>query len=240
MLFLSRSKSGGGCSPNCTDIRADGGTVAGIEYLEFRSSSVGPNDQAPMVIAFHSFGTPSSSMPAFDSWVGMAGGPVRLIVPKSPRVTSTHGYHTWFGSNRAGQEDQGALTAIMRQVHGEMADFICQITQCRPTEGLPVVVGSSQGGMMSYLMAALSPTKVRGAVAAAGWLPQSLWNLNTAPLYATHGTQDTIVPFARTAQFWATLEQNGAPIQTKTYDQGHVAVGPSWRRARLRELLGYA
>jgi len=238
LLFMSRG--GGGGSFTCDDVHASGGTVAGIEYLEFRSSSVGPNDEAPMVIAFHGFGTPSSTIKEFQSYVGMAGGPVRLIIPKSPRLTSKYQYHTWFGPNRAGQQDQKALADSMLLAHAEMAEFIRQITHCRPTEGLPVVVGSSQGGMMGYLMASLSPQAVRGAVVAAGWLPQSLWSMEIPPIYATHGTQDTIVPFASTKQYWDTLLASGAPIETKTYDQGHVAVGPSWRRARLRKLLGYA
>lgn len=236
-FFLGRGR---GCSPDCSDIRSDGGTVAGIRYLEFRSSNVGPNDEVPMIIAFHGFGTPTSTISAFKNYVGMAGGPVRLIVPMSPRLTSKNQYHTWFGPHRAGQDDQKALADMMVQVHGEVSDFICQITQCRPTQGLPLVVGSSQGGMMSYLMASLSPANVRGAVASAGWLPQSLWTANIAPTFATHGTQDTIVPYARTQQYWDVLLANGAPLETKTYNQGHVATGSSWRRARIRELLGYA
>jgi len=86
--------------------------------------------------------------------------------------------------NRAKQQDQAKLADIMLQVHGEVAEFICQITQCRPTEGKPVVVGSSQGGMMSYLLATRSAGDIRGAVLAAGWLPQSLWSAEVAPIYS--------------------------------------------------------
>jgi len=239
-LFLTRKK---GSSADCSDVQADGGVVAGIRYREFRSPGLGPNDPAPMLVRFHGFGSMSGTLTsAGKSWAGSrTHGPVRVIVPESPRLTDPNKYFTWWYL-QARSSDQAELARQMAEAGAEMDQFLRQIVQCRPTEGLPVVVGHSQGGSMGYLVATLSPGKIRGAVVASGWLPRSLWSPNIAPLLATHGTQDATVPYGPTSEHWAMLEGVNAPFESKAYSQGHDATGSvaSYMTKGVNRLFGYS
>jgi len=220
LLLGRKGGGGGGCNANCGDVSSSGGVVAGIRYREFRSEGLGANEEAPMLIRYHGLGSSSGSLDsAGKSWAKLVKGPVRVIVPESPRLTSPNKYFTWWAlPARTSKQDE--LAAQMSEAALEMNQFLCQIVQCRPTKGLPVVTGGSQGGSMSYLVATTSPGLIRGAVAAAGWLPQQLWSKNIAPILATHGKQDTTVPFNNTWEYWEYLGTD-TPFEAIAYDAGH-------------------
>jgi len=237
MLLGRRS----GCSADCGDIGAEGGVVAGIRYREFRSEGVGPNDRVPMLIRYHGLGSSSSSLnSAGKAWKNLVHGPVRVIVPESPRLTSPSKYFTWW-KLQARTSKQAELAAQMSEVALEQDQFLCQIIQCRPTDGLPVIIGGSQGGSMAYLLATTSPSRIRGAVSASGWLPESLWSKNIAPLLATHGKQDTTVPFDSTWEYWQHLGTD-TPFEAKAYDAGHTASSAmnSYMAKSVNRLFGYS
>ena len=230
-----------GCSADCGDVGADGGVVAGIRYREFRSEGVGPNDRVPMLIRYHGLGSTSSSLnSAGKAWAKLVHGPVRVIVPESPRVTSPNSYFTWW-KLRARTSKQDELAAQMSVAAAEMDQFLCQIVECRPTEGLPVVTGGSQGGSMSYLVATTSPSRIRGAVSASGWLPKSLWSKSIAPILATHGKQDTTVPFDSTWDYWEYLGTD-TPFEAVAYNAGHSLSSAMnvYMTKGVNRLFGYA
>lgn len=243
LLLLSRSSSDAGCDADCNEVRDDGGVVAGIRYREFRTEGMPANARAPMLIFFHSLASSSTALNNWGkSWAKNVKGPVRVIIPESPRVTSQNQYFTWFGSFQARTKDQEGLTKIMRQAGQEMDAFLCQIVQCRPTSGAPVVAGQSQGGSMAYLVATLSPARIRGAVAIAGWLPRALWNPAMAQTLAAHGTQDTVVPYSSTKEYWDIIQDAGAPLAARSYPTGHGLSGSifAYTKNSINELLGYA
>lgn len=242
LLLLSRGSSDDGCEANCDEVDDDGGLVAGIRYREFRTEGMPANAQAPMLIFFHGLGSSSASLDSWGkSWVQQVKGPVRVIIPESPRLTSPNKYFTWFGSFQARTKDQEGLTKIMRQAGQEMDAFLCQIVQCRPTSGAPVVAGQSQGGSMAYLVSTLSPGRVRGAVAISGWLPRDLWSPSMAKTFAAHGTQDAHVPYSSTEEYWEIVKNAGAPLSTKSFSSGHDFTGSifAYAKNRINELLGY-
>jgi phospholipase/carboxylesterase len=68
----------------------------------------------------------------------------------------------------------------------------------RPTRGLPIVAGFSQGGMLSYALALRAPDRLRLAIPIAGELPDPLWPAQPAsgkrlPIRALHGTADVVI-----------------------------------------------
>lgn len=239
VMLLGRK--GVGCSADCSDISSNGGVVAGIRYREFRSGGLGANDAAPMLIRYHGLGSTSASLnSAGKSWAKLVKGPVRVIVPESPRVTSPNKYFTWW-KLQARTSKQDELAQQMSVAAAEMNQFLCQIVQCRPTVGLPVVTGGSQGGSMSYLVATTSPGLIKGAVSAAGWLPQQLWSKNIAPILATHGKQDTTVPFDSTWKYWEYLGTD-TPFEATAYNAGHnlSSAMNSFMVKSINRLFGYS
>ena len=234
-------RKGGGCAADCSDVSPTGGRVAGIKYREFRSEGLGANEAAPMLIRYHGLGSTSGSLDsAGKNWAKRVKGPVRVIVPESPRLTSPNKYFTWW-KLQARTSKQDELAAQMSEAAQEQNAFLCQIVQCRPTIGKPVVTGSSQGGSMSYLVASTSPGYIRGAVSAAGWLPKKLWTRNIAPLLATHGKQDTTVPFDPTWEYWQYLGSD-LPFEAQAYNAGHSLSNQmnSYMIKGVNRLFGYS
>jgi predicted esterase len=219
---------------DCPPLNPDGDTLAGVEYLERRSADAPADAKLPMVIVFHSMG---ASPQGFVGFYKNLQSPARVITPRGLTTVGSGWGWTKFASKTKKQDE---FAAQLRWSAEQLAEFIRRITRCRPTSGRPIVTGSSQGGHMSYAMASLYPTKVRAAVALAGYLPTPLWNSKMAPTWGMHGRNDDGVPYARTVAYWDAMKERGAKLQTESYDAGHgisSAMSKDWR-GRVNDLLG--
>lgn len=217
---------------DCGGVGPEGGTLAGIEYLERLRGGARPDDELPMVIAFHSRGATAAGMTGMLKGIG----PARLIIPKGPHKTPQGGRVWWKVEIR---DDEDVVADGFAQMGAKMAQFIYEIIRCRPTYGMPIVTGSSQGGEMTYLMTNLYPELVRGGVAVAGWIPEPLWNVDMAPTLGLHGDRDTTVPYAWAKQFADTMIAEGADMQFETFDSAHgvsSAMSKAWLDG-IRDLL---
>jgi predicted esterase len=194
-----------------------------------------------MIIRFHGYASaPGTLDSAGKSWAGSRSGQkVRVIVPEGRHPTAS-GYYRWW-TKRAATPDQRELAEQMLREALAFRDFLCQIQDCRPTVGQPVLIGHSQGGMMAYVLSTTSPDLLTGTVAASGWLPRALWNPKMAATLGLHGTQDTIVPYADTVEYWEAMKDQGAPLATHSYDVGHNPTGGLYKgiTSGVRKLLGY-
>lgn len=214
--------------PNCSKIGTSEGELDGVRYVEHVTKGADPNAELPMLIVFHSlWANPKGSAP-FNMLP-----PTRIIRPYGPFQKNAS--YSWFSERAAGNQEE--LTASMKETAKLMVPFVRDIAQCRPTVGEPVVTGSSQGGLMSYLLASTAQPFVRGAVAVAGWLPEPLWNENMAPTVGIHGKNDTTVPYARTKQY---AEAMGFPFYG--YDAGHGVNSAMQKRwvGEVKRLLGFS
>lgn len=212
--------------------RRSGPCRFGLTYVERITGGANTADELPLVVFLHPRGAKPSG---FTSFAGRIKGRARVLFPGGPIVKS--GRHSWATVGTKG--DQAELTAQIRSSGQALADFISEAQRCLPTTGMPVVTGTSQGGNMAYYMASQYPHTIRGAVAVAGWLPETLWNPNMAPTFGGHGEYDTTVPYARTAAFWSAMQNSGADLGTKTFPVAHTTQGMgSWWGARVNQLLG--
>lgn len=216
--------------PQCdVVVPGSGGNVAGLRYLERVTPGTDPDARLPMIVVLHSKGSrPEHYAGTFYRHVGQ---PVRLIVPEGPLELGQN--REWFRLPGRTKK-QAELADQMLEASATLATFLTDITRCRPTVGRPVVTGSSQGGSMTYAIATLYPYLVRGAVALAGWLPAELWSPYMVQTVGLHGTKDTAVPFAKTAQYAAAMQERGAPFTFETYDTGHAinrAMQRDWRES---------
>jgi phospholipase/carboxylesterase len=89
------------------------------------------------------------------------------------------------------------------------------------------VVGFSQGGAMSSLLAFLYPQRIRKAGILAGFVPSGLDNLVSRrplegkPFFVTHGTKDEMVPIERARASIEILERAGAQVTYCEDNVGH-------------------
>lgn len=191
----------------CPPLSPSGGRLAGFDYLEFVTAGANPNTKLPMILFFHSLGSEPKGL---SHLLADLSSPARIIMPRGNEKWGS-GPAWW--PMRSKDEDQHRLAAYMAQTSRQMTQFIRDISTCRPTVDKPLLVGHSQGGMMTLATAAASPRSFRAAVAASGWLPRELWPKRLPPTIAMHGTADITVPYPRTQDFFSRAIHAGLPIQ---------------------------
>jgi len=187
----------------CPPLQPGSGQIAGYDYIEFTTGGANLHESLPIVVFFHSMGA----------------GPKSLVkhiegIPTRARIVMPCGHYKkkwWEG--RASQSDQEELAAQMTVESQKMVRFVEEANVCLRGVGAPVITGHSQGGMMTFAVAAAAPGLVKAAVPVSGWLPTSMWPRSMPPTSAVHGTDDRTVDFARTADFVERAAASGLPIE---------------------------
>lgn len=198
----------------CPVLNPSGGQVAGFDYIEFTTGGADPGETLPLIVFFHSL---SASPEALAKHIEGLPGKARVVMPRGHEGTARN--PKWW-TLRAATGEQEQLGQQMGHMGAQMVPFIELIARCRPTHGRPVIVGHSQGGMMTLAVAAQTPGLVRAAVPASGWLPQNLWPAELPVTIAVHGTGDRTVNYQRTADFINRAAGSGIDI-TMIPIEGH-------------------
>lgn len=187
---------------------ADGwGTAANLRYLEELRGDASANEALPMIVVLHGLGDRPH-----PEWIGGLPVPVRLVLPQAP--TPYAGGFAWFAYTSADARP-GDLAHDIDGATEQLARAIDVLRARRPTRGLVLVTGFSQGGMLSYALALRHPEQVALAVPIAGFLPEPLWpkqhgrDIRYPPIHALHGDADGRVPIALARSLTAHLARLG-------------------------------
>jgi phospholipase/carboxylesterase len=199
-------------------------TAAGLAYREVVLGTTDTEQPLPMIVAIHGLGDgPDNFQHLLDGF----SEPVRLILPRGLDTVPEGGW-SWFPI-RARDPDVEALATGIRGAADRIAAGIEALAGSRPTLGKPIVMGFSQGGMLTFTLAVHHPHVVGHAVAVGGWLPPPLWPTAAAKgvpypkLLALHGTADVAVPFPPTQQAVEALVALGIAAELVSYDGvGHM------------------
>jgi len=208
---------------DCTQVGADEGTVAGIHYLERVRGDASPDDALPMVVVFHSRG----GVPAGVAKTLQDVGRARLIIPRGSFQLGS-GW-AWFDKPIRGAIEQGdpSVALQLNEVAMQVAEFLRQIVQCRPTVGQPILTGSSQGGEMALLLGSTHPDLAHSAIAVNGLLLPAFWDPGIVPTAMINGTGDEVVPFDWAAEYAQAMIDAGAPLSFTPFPStGHGVTEP--------------
>ncbi len=160
--------------------------------FDFVTRTMGGRDDEmlPWIVAFHGLGdTPEAFAHLFDNLAVRA----HVYLPRAP-ITYGSGFD-WFGARVA---DQVRLTEGIQSRLPSVAAFIDALSRNSNNAGNAIVTGFSQGGILSFAVAAADLQHVKVAVPIAGWLPPALAATPTMRVVAFHGEADSVVPFGRT------------------------------------------
>jgi len=166
------------------------GSIAGQKYLEVILGGARPEDELPMLVAIHGLGSHTRH---FGKVFAGVREPVRLILPQG-YTRHKRGY-SWFPVQvKMGdftQMEQGIKTATEK-----VGDLIASLLKVRPTRGMPIVTGYSQGGMLTFSLVLYRPEVVGFAIPVSGFLPPGLLprervaGVKYPPVRALHGFLD--------------------------------------------------
>lgn len=206
--------------------------AAGVMYAVRETAGAGADERLPLIVAVHGLGDrPEAFLELFDA------------LPFRARVVAVRGldpYHDGFAWFPIGGADGDG--ASFRRAVDALAAAIPEIARQRPTCGLPVITGFSQGAMLSFALAVRAPYLVRGAVPVAGRLPPAFLPASPAvggllpPIYALHGTADARIPFAQGDETVRALRARGFSAALRPFEGVGHAIPPAVR-AELAEAL---
>ncbi len=202
--------------------------TSGLHYVEIVTGGAAPDAPLPVVVAIHGLGdNPESFRLLLDDLPARA----RVVVPRGPMPHGPDGY-SWFAFHN---DDGGEGSRQQEQGIRESADRVSQLVGSLAKRfGGPsraVICGFSQGGILSFAVAAAHPGIVAVAIPVAGYLPPALWPAErpkTKPLpkiVALHGDTDWLIPVESARWTVEALRSNGFDTSLKTWPGiGHALV----------------
>ncbi|OQX69075.1 MAG: hypothetical protein B6A08_07245 [Sorangiineae bacterium NIC37A_2] len=177
-------------------LHVEKGKIGAFHYLEVIVGNMRhPDDKLPLVILLHGRGNrPRVPATTIDSPV-----PFRMFIPQAPDPLGD-GF-TWLAVPTLADDAQ-LFTRSLSGRADQLAPAIEAFMRLRPTLGKPILVGFSQGAIMSFALATRYPTLFAAAFPMAGWLPPELYptpktGAKYPYFFAQHGGSDTVVPTAR-------------------------------------------
>jgi phospholipase/carboxylesterase len=206
-----------------------------LEYVEVMTGGAGAEEREPLVIALHGLGDrPESFVRVFDGFAT----PARVVAPHS--ATAYYEGYSWFPFRK---DDPDFSAPGIASAAEQLARFAAGIAKKRPTAGRPIVTGFSQGGALSFALAARHPESLGAAFPLSGWFPAALWPAEkprkAPPIVAFHGTSDALVPITRMRPGAARLAELGFSVDVRELDGvGHAI--PAAERKALFDVLGKA
>lgn len=211
--------------------KSEQGEAAGVHYLVRYTADGAPGQMLTMVVAIHGLGDRPERFGLLRGYPGRA----RVILPRG--LTSYGSGYSWFPID---EDDPAEAAAAARHAVDSVAAMIDVLRRRFPTLGTPVVTGFSQGGMLSFGIAAKHPTSVQLALPVSGLLPTgvtpSAVPADTPSIVALHGDADNRVDIQRTRRDVVKLQQAGFSAQLIEYPGVTHTVSAAMRRELYRRL----
>ncbi|MFK7989103.1 MAG: alpha/beta hydrolase [Sandaracinaceae bacterium] len=195
------------------------GEAAGLFYIEAVFGRGAQFESTmPMAVLIHGRGD-RARIPGGPFW-GLSS-PIRVIVPQAPDPLGD-GFE-WLPV-RVGSGLFDRLTTSLMARSSHVARFLREMQERVPTAGRPMVVGFSQGGLLTLALAVHHSDVVSAAFPLAAWLPPAL-----VPQYrredvvfprirSVHGRADRIIPLRPTQEVFDSLEGAGFEVELVPFD----------------------
>lgn len=195
-------------------------THAGVEAIELFPNDA--DETSPVIVAIHGLGDRP------QHWVeGWRSFP-RKVQIVLPRAFTPHGDgYAWFPLRDTMSEDE--LGTAVGAAEEKLWACLSAIAAGRRL----IVTGFSQGGMLSYTLAARHADKIAHAFPVSGFCPPPLLPKNhapTVPVLAFHGTADKVLPIQWDRDTVAAFKANGSRVELREYEGVGHTITPEMRR----------
>lgn len=217
------------CTPSAPRADAQAPTAEPFEHLEIRTAGAREDAELPLLVALHGRGDrPEWFAPLFDDFPV----PARVAILRAPHPFAEG--QAWFLRARA-IEANGPIIARELARHAERIVATTEaIRRARRTRGAPIVVGFSQGAMLTYAVALRHPDTFGAAFPVSGQLFPELLDgrapLRAPPIVAFHGRADPLVSIEADRRGVALLRARGVEVVLREFDAPH-AITPEMRRS---------
>lgn len=202
------------------------------EYVEIVVGEPTPGRTLPLIFGIHGLGDrPEMFARLFVSEFPIAA---RLVFPRGP-MAEGQGF-SWFPIPVTSAIDGEAVAEGVRVAGEGIAELVERLTREHSPGAKPVVFGYSQGGMLSFYLAAHHPDLVAAVFPIAGFLPRSLLGTRVpAATHAFHGAVDELIPVeAARATVRAFSDRGGITTLVEYPHVGHPITVAMMRAVRQK------
>jgi phospholipase/carboxylesterase len=208
---------------------------SGLAHVERVTGGADAAAKLPLVVAIHGLGdTPEAFMSLYDGFEGKA----RIVAPRAPDAYGPGG--SWYPFREA----NARKLPVIRARADLLARFIGELRDKRPSAGRTIVTGFSQGGVMSFALAAYHPELLAAALPIAGMfdpsMPEPVAIKSPLPVIAFHGRADDLVTHAEGERAVERLRKAGRKVTLNSYDGVGHSIPPVVQRdyfAALRDAV---
>jgi len=205
--------------------------ASGLEYLEVVTGGAATADPLPIVVAMHGLGdNPASFRLLLDDLPARA----RIVFPRGPMPHGPDGF-SWFDFHSDDEEGAAELGAGIRAAADRVSTLILALKQKSGGPATAIVCGFSQGGMLSFALAAGNPDLIAVAIPVSGYLPSPLWpterpKIRPLPkVLALHGETDKLIPVESARWSIEALRSNGYDGNLRSFPGVGHALSPAMR-----------
>ncbi len=180
-------------------------THAGVEMIELFPNDA--DETSPFVVVIHGMG--DRPQPWVEGWKHFPGR-AHVVLPRA--FTPYSGGFSWFDYEPNMTEEK--LGVVLGEAETKLWPAILEVAAGREV----IATGFSQGGMLSFTIAARHADRVTHAFPISGACPTSLRPTGkAAPVLALHGTADTMVNIQRARDAVAAFRAAGNQAELKEY-----------------------
>jgi phospholipase/carboxylesterase len=209
---------------------ARGGRAEPLPYLEIVTGGASADAELPLIIALHGRGDTAE---AFASLFRGLTVPARVAILRPPHAWN--GGQAWFMEALAHVNNRPAIAAELLQLADRVVATADAIRGARRTRGRPIVIGFSQGGMLTWAVAVAHPRAIGAAFPIAGFLfPEMLGKTRVdaramPPIVAFHGDADPLVPVEEDRKGVQALAKHGVHAELRVFPGVRHEIPPPLR-----------
>ena len=194
--------------------------AAGLTFLLHKPHA--PSAKAPLLILLHGYGSNEQDLMGLADQLPQQ---YTIVSARAPITLSTGSYAWYHLDMSSGKTVYSAVEA--EQSRQQLFRFIDELKQKYHASEV-VLLGFSQGAIMSYSVALTQPQKVKGIVALSGRLLTDIEphlasreKLQQLHVFIGHGKTDPVLPFTHGEAAYAKCKKLGTQVTFKEYPMRH-------------------
>lgn len=183
------------------------------------------SEKSPLIVLLHGYGSNEADLFSFAPELPEEAYIVSLRAPH----TVMYDAYAWYAINFDADEKKFSDLHQARNSREIIMRFLEDFISKNPIDAQDVtLMGFSQGAILSYAIALSYPEKIRRVVAMSGYLNPDIavddfaeLDLSTLKIFASHGSQDQVIPLAWAQKAPEILKPLGVDIVFNSYAAAH-------------------